>query len=1110
MSVTGIGPVDRNVQSARPGAARAGHRIYSALLLLAVVASALSNTSCGATGTKADPPAQTPIIAVTLTKPPPVSMIVANAVPVSGTVTNDPANAGVDWVATCGSAPLCGSFSPAHTASGQSTVYTAPSQVPTQGGTVAVTALSSTNHGEQSVAYVNILSGVSSITISEPPPANLPAGVAITVAATVLGDPANLGVDWSATCGTAGVQHTPVNCTSIAFPSGAHQNAGGTIMFIVPSTLQIANIVGATVTLTAYATADHAFSATASSVVAAGPTIAFTQVPPNTMFTNVTAPVAAVVSNDSTNSGVFWSVGCQEFTCGTITPARTPSGQAAIFTPPASIPGPSLAVTITAAVAASPSITVMTNVTLVEPLAVQITQGVLTSSLNRGGTASLIATVTNDPQNAGVDWTVSCGSTGACGSFSPTHTASGATTTFTAPGVVPAGNTVTIKATSAANPGESDQQTVTITTRVPPNQLLLGNFVFLLTAKSSANGPYALGGIMSGDGLGDITGGNLDLVDASGNASPSTVIPLLPSTYSIGSDGRGQINLKINTGALNGGFGVNASGALTLSVVFINPQHALLAETDSFGTGTGTLDLQNPADLQSFVNGSWQNGIYSLKLSGVGGSSPHPDYSLASALTMNFPAYSSVADQSAKGVITSVPFSGGSHNFLSTRNPNGELVLSSVNLGLPTQFNLDVWLIDANHFVVTDWRDSFLASPPIIVSGYLTVQVAASLSGSYAFSELGATSAGQSQVAGGILTCGSTGILDVTPLGGSAVSNAPVNATCSAPTNGRGVITISGANTGGISQFAAYPTVDQGLYILELDGGATGTSGPWGAGVAFQQNNLGPISNSTLNGKYASNFLAQTSGGFESFAGQAVPDGVSALAGTVDVNSFSAGSSGSTATPSLGAALTGSFTTASNGRSQLALNLSPAAGQPALPVSLVNPACYVVDTNTCLLLGLDASAPGTGVLKLQNTPTVLSLSPNLGGGATQTFTVVVSDPSGPGDLNNLQLLFNTTPNRLSSCNISYDPTSNRINLYDDGSTGFIGAVIPGTSGQVSNSQCTLSGAGSSYSTSANVLSLTVALSFSATLTAQQNAYVYVQGTNGLNNGGWAQWGSWVP
>jgi hypothetical protein len=181
------------------------------------------------------------------------------------------------------------------------------------------------------------------------------------------------------------------------------------------------------------------------------------------------------------------------------------------------------------------------------------------------------------------------------------------------------------------------------------------------------------------------------------------------------------------------------------------------------------------------------------------------------------------------------------------------------------------------------------------------------------------------------------------------------------------VISISGASTGGISQFAAYPTTDEGLYLIELDGGASGTSGPSGVGVAEPQTLSAPISASAFNGAYALQFRASTALGSQVLNGQVLADGVSALNGTADVNSFNATVGPPVATPSSGAALGGSFTSAGSGRFPLVLAITPASGQPRPEITQLNPACYIVNANTCLLLGLDSTAPGTGVLQLQNT-----------------------------------------------------------------------------------------------------------------------------------------------
>jgi hypothetical protein len=90
-------------------------------------------------------------------------------------------------------------------------------------------------------------------------------------------------------------------------------------------------------------------------------------------------------------------------------------------------------------------------------------------SLNTSATANMTATVTSDPGTAGVDWTVTCGSA-SCGSFNPTHTASGVQTTYTAPPTVPTGNTVTIKAASTTQASVNVSAPVTIT--LPPLQII--------------------------------------------------------------------------------------------------------------------------------------------------------------------------------------------------------------------------------------------------------------------------------------------------------------------------------------------------------------------------------------------------------------------------------------------------------------------------------------------------------------------------------------------------------------------------------------------------------------------------------------------------------------
>jgi len=77
--------------------------------------------------------------------------------------------------------------------------------------------------------------------------------------------------------------------------------------------------------------------------------IAFQPMPPEAISLSATATLTAVVSNDSSNAGVDWSLLCQSgANCGTLLPLHTASGAAATYMPPATISGNSQTFTIEA------------------------------------------------------------------------------------------------------------------------------------------------------------------------------------------------------------------------------------------------------------------------------------------------------------------------------------------------------------------------------------------------------------------------------------------------------------------------------------------------------------------------------------------------------------------------------------------------------------------------------------------------------------------------------------------------------------------------------------------------------------------------------------------
>jgi hypothetical protein len=92
------------------------------------------------------------------------------------------------------------------------------------------------------------------------------------------------------------------------------------------------------------------------------------------------------------------------------------------------------------------------------------------NSLIVAGIAKLSMMRADDSENAGVDWTVTCGGNpvtgsiknGACGTLAPTHTADGAIAQFTAPSLVPLGTTVTLTASVTNNPAQNSSAILTI------------------------------------------------------------------------------------------------------------------------------------------------------------------------------------------------------------------------------------------------------------------------------------------------------------------------------------------------------------------------------------------------------------------------------------------------------------------------------------------------------------------------------------------------------------------------------------------------------------------------------------------------------------------------
>ena len=196
------------------------------------------------------------------------------------------------------------------------------------------------------------------------------------------------------------------------------------------------------------------------------------------------------------------------------------------------------------------------------------------STVTAGQSVSLTALVNNDSSDAGLDWSCSGAS---CGTFAPTHTASGAATVYTAPATP---GSVTITATSTAHGAGRASLDIAVVPAAS-NALLQGTYVFSVQGENGS-GSYAAAGTFVADGAGLITAGEQDFADESRQAGPDS----LTGYYAIGPDGRGSLTLDAHD------TGLPQDGVETFSISVVSPSHALLIQFDATASSSGSLDLQ--------------------------------------------------------------------------------------------------------------------------------------------------------------------------------------------------------------------------------------------------------------------------------------------------------------------------------------------------------------------------------------------------------------------------------------------------------------------------------------------------------------------------------------
>ena len=235
-------------------------------------------------------------------------------------------------------------------------------------------------------------------------------GQSITITATIANDSSGGGVTWA-----------------LAGPGSISKQTSTSVEYDAPASVA----TNGSATITAKAVADASVSSVYTVNLAA---IVVTVSPDNvSVLANTGQMFTATVQNDASNSGVTWTI-FPVSGAGTLSNATKTS---VTYNAPASPPSNDLAVTITATTAATPTTTASANVVVPAILLSVDPNG---TTVIAGTKQVFTATVTNDPSNAGVVWSISP-RTGAGTLSDETNTS----VTFNAPASLPSSDvTVTL------------------------------------------------------------------------------------------------------------------------------------------------------------------------------------------------------------------------------------------------------------------------------------------------------------------------------------------------------------------------------------------------------------------------------------------------------------------------------------------------------------------------------------------------------------------------------------------------------------------------------------------------------------------------------------------
>lgn len=327
----------------------------------------------------------------------------------------------------------------------------------------------------------------------------------------------NSSVNWSVSC-------SPAPCGSV---SPTTTSSGESTTYTPPPNA-LANSLAITIT----AAAAGAASAQAMVTLPAFQASVWSESAQINPGTNTNLYAQAV--SGPADASFAWTLDCSPAPCGTLSTTTTQSGTATVYTAPNPAPLAGLTVNYTATSTSNSSISAFGSI---QVLGVTVSVDPSSATVLATGTQQFVATVTNDPTNSGVTWSVTC-DPAPCGSVPSGPTASGTPITYSAPVTPPPSDlTVIVTATAVAYNGAAGTTTVTVpaiqVSVLPLSALMPLNSTVQFTA-TITNDPATAGvtwsplqsGSSCSPACGSATASNPTTYTAPGSMPPSASVAL--------------------------------------------------------------------------------------------------------------------------------------------------------------------------------------------------------------------------------------------------------------------------------------------------------------------------------------------------------------------------------------------------------------------------------------------------------------------------------------------------------------------------------------------------------------------------------------------------------